>query len=369
MAEISGVVTGITEIATTVAPVAVESVAKVAPAATEAIAQTAVQGVGEVGKAAIETGAETLSESAVKAAEAQASVLSEGLAQSAESAMAAGGADAALSSISDVQLPGELSSPSDNLDTAVAQNETGAVDTDVNSLPSENKMSPSGTDIAVGQGAESSITPDKKIADSSISPESTSTEPLEGDNLSAEETNTQLVRSDGSQQEDSSGKQDNANDKTSAESESTEKMKVLIPDQVWTKEEYQEELKSIREEAKDKGEEISEEDIQQRAFERYIKKLLNREDERAREANRVRELEKKMKEMEDKMKEIIEQNEKMMEMLKAQADIIKQLSEWANGHETDEEKKKNLLRLVGEIAAITVVGVVAEGGKTTVPKL
>ena len=121
---LEGAVTGIAKIATIAVPVAVESVAKAAPAATEAIAQTAVQGAAEVGKTAIETGAEALGESAIKVAEAQASVLSEGIARSAELAMDAGGADAALSSISDVQLPGELSSPSEKLGTAITQNET-----------------------------------------------------------------------------------------------------------------------------------------------------------------------------------------------------------------------------------------------------
>ena len=43
---------------------------------------------------------------------------------------------------------------------------------------------------------------------------------------------TDLVRSDGSQQEDSSEKQDNPKDEASAGSENTEKKKVLIPDEV-----------------------------------------------------------------------------------------------------------------------------------------
>ena len=325
---LEGAVTGIAKIATTAVPVAVESVAKAAPAATEAIAQTAVQGTAEVGKTAIEAGAETLSESVVKAAEAQASVLSEGIANSAESAMAAGGADAALSSIGSAKIPGELPS-------------------------SENQISPAGAAMAENN-TESPVVPGSPAENST--PRETA------------ETATDLVRSDGSQQEDSSEGQDNPKDETSTGHENTEKKKVLIPDEVLTREEYQEELNATREEARSKGETISEEDIQQRAFEKYIKKLLNQEDERAREENRVKELEKKMKDMEERMREIIEQNEKMMEKLEAQANAIKQLSEWAAGSEKDEEKKKNLLKLLGEITAIIAVGAVVEGGKEAIPQ-
>lgn len=360
---LEGAVTGIAKIATIAVPVAVESVAKAAPAATEAIAQTAVQGAAEVGKTAIETGAEALGESAIKVAEAQASVLSEGIARSAELAMDAGGADAALSSISDVQLPGELSSPSEKLGTAITQNET--VPNNVLSS-SEDQINSAGA-TATENNIESPAASDGSIESL------TSTEPtVSGSSIAEDQTaesTTDLVRSDGSQQEDSSEKQDNPKDEASAGSENTEKKKVLIPDEVLTREEYQEELNSIREEAESKGEEINEEDIQQKAFERYIKKLLNREDERAKEENRVKELEKKMKDMEDKMKEMIEQNEAMMKMVKDQADVIKQLSEWAAGSEKDEEKKKNLLKLIGEIAAIIAVGSVIEGGKTAAPPL
>ncbi len=339
---LEGAVDVVTKIATTAVPVA-----------TEAIAQTAVQGVAEVGKTAIETSVETLSESAVKAAEAQASVLSEGIAKSAESAMTMGGADAALSSIGSAKIPGELSSSEDQIFSAGAATAEENTESPVASgSPAENltqpiEVSSSMTDSGMDQRAIDAV--NQRIAE--LKAQGKDPDFFERKAIYDEEAGKLSVLSETGDQAP-----------VAQEEQAVTQTDAGITDEIKNDPGFQKKLVEEQTAARERGEPIDEKELSQRALDKF------NQDKQVEQSQLTPE-QQKIQQLENKIQALTEQNELLLEKINELGKFMQELGEWAKGHEQDPKKKESLIVLLAKIAAIIVLGSVIEGGKTAAPPL
>lgn len=329
-----GVATAVTDIAATAAP-----------AATEAIAQTAAQGAAEVGKTAIETGAETLGESAVKAAEAQASVLNEGIAQSAESAMDVGGADAALSSIGSANVAGEVPAPAG---VATAENNTDpsidpstSAETPIKSAEPLPNVTDSGMDLRAIDATNARIDQLKR----------------EGQDVSLEQRHeiygeelqkikgTDTVSEDANV--DAAGTADVGSPVVQSEQAAVDTGSG-ISEEIKNDPDFQQKLEEEREGAHAAGEPVDENQLSQRALDKF---------------NQGKQVE--GQQLTPEQQQILQLNKAVTELKEMVESLTNELIE----KEQDPKKKESLLMLLAKIAAIVVVGSVVEGGKTVAPSI
>ncbi len=363
---LEGAVAGIAKIATTAAPIAVESVAKAAPAATEAIAQTAVEGAAEVSKTAIETGAEALSDAAIKTAEAQASALSEGIANSAESAMDVGGADAALSSIRTANVTNEI--PTSSGIVAVENNTDPSIDS---STPAESPI----------QSAEplSNLT-DSGMDQRAINAANVRIDQLkaEGQDVNLEERhriyNEELQRINGTDAGSESASVDGVG-VAEADSSVTQPEQIMVQADSGISEEtrndpdFQQKLEEERAIAQETGEPVGESELSQRALDKFNQDKQVEQSQLTPEQQKINQLEQKLNglvaenaELKANMAQISAALTEMKDVLDT---IVKEMAE----KEQDPKKKESLLMLLAKISAIVVLGVAVEGGKTVAPPL
>lgn len=305
----------------------------------------AAEGALGVAAGAVESSIQTATETAAQALESQASALNEGIAQSAESALDAGGADAALTSIGNANLPGEISSSPEGASSQ-------SITTNAPGLSSENEgliSNSAGTGVAEKNPTEVipfSPTENPAVPENNVDATAQTAEPQ------APLNETQTSPDTGSSAtEDSSANQDDSQNGKSTEFENATGEKVLVPDEVLSSKEYQEELNQVREEAARKGEAVSEEELNERAIKKHNEK-------------KAEEDAKKMKEMEKKMKEIIEQNKKLLANQEALLARLDAIEKYMQGDGTEEERRKTYARTIAEIAAANTAQAIIEKTKT-----